>query len=385
MVVRTQRAFLGDRLVEDVVVVLDADRVIREVRPARAGDPPAIGGLLVPGLVNAHTHLELSWAHEQVPGGEGLAAWVRSLLSRAPPQQPTEHAQRAAAGLIEGGTALISDVSNRGDTAPLLAAVGLAGIVQHEHLGLSRAGLSERIVSASAPARWVGPVAVRPSPHATYSTPGALLAAAGAPRPGVPGSVHLAEDPAEALFTLRGEGPLAQMLEALGIDWRWWEPPGCSPVALLERLGLLGPELLLVHGVCLEPADRAAIAGAGARLCLCPRSNLHIGGQLPDVPALLEAGIGLCLGTDSLASSPDLDVLAEIALLCEAFPQIPPIRWLQLATSGGADALARPGHGRIAVGATPGLLLLELEHPDELARVPRRRWLVRPPSPGGAP
>ncbi|HHO52596.1 MAG TPA: amidohydrolase [Deltaproteobacteria bacterium] len=385
MVVRTQRALLGDQLVEDAVVELSETHEITVVRPGRAGDPPALRGLLVPGLVNAHLHLELSWARGAIEGGEGLPAWVQALRSCTPPPDAAGRARRAAEAMIEGGTALVCDVSNLGDTAELLASVGLAGIVQHELLGLSQAGLSERIEAARAPARWVGKVAVRPSPHATYSAPGPLLAAAGAGRAGVPGSVHLAEDPGEAELTLRGSGPFAELLDALGIDWRWWEPPGLSPTAWLAALGLLGPELLLVHGVHLEPTDRAAIAAAGAWVCLCPRSNQHIGGQLPDVPALMQAGIGLCLGTDSLGSAPDLDVLGEIALLCGAFPQIPALRWLQLATVGGADALQRPGLGRIAVGATPGLLLLEVDHPRALRRVPPRRWLVRPPTEGGAP
>ena len=149
---------------------------------------------------------------------------------------------------------------------------------------------------------------------------------------------------------------------------------------------MLGPDLLCVHGVHLTEADRRALAASRAPLCVCPRSNLHIGGQLPDVPALLAAGLPLCIGTDGLGSCPDLDVLGEISVLLEAFPEVPAGVWLEMATRGGADALRHPHHGRLQLGAAPGLLLLEgVGDPGELGVVPDRRWLVPPPSTSGGP
>jgi cytosine/adenosine deaminase-related metal-dependent hydrolase len=194
----------------------------------------------------------------------------------------------------------------------------------------------------------------------------------------VPASIHLGEDPSEVVFSRDGAGPFAGLLDELGIDWRWWTPSGLRPVAYLDALSVLGPGLLLVHGVDLDADDRARMVARGSPLCLCPRSNLHIGGRLPDVPALLAAGVHLCVGTDSLASSPDLDVLAEIAVLARAFRTVPIERWLRMATSGGADALGFPSAGRIAVGASPGLVLLHVDDPRDLASGPApRTWKVR--------
>ena len=138
------------------------------------------------------------------------------------------------------------------------------------------------------------------------------------------------------------------------------------------------PGVLLVHAVWLSEADRLAIRAADAPIVLCPRSNLHIGGRLADVPALLRLGVRLALGTDSLASSPSLDPLDEIPVLAAAFPEVDPGIWLAIATTGGADALGMPRHGRIAPGATPGLVLLEgARDPSDLtgAVIPRR-WLA---------
>ncbi len=358
---RVARALLPEGFRDDVTVVTRGG-VIAEVRPGRAGDGDPLSGTLLPGLVNAHAHLELEGP--LVPGGDGLAAWVRALRGRGGAAGDGSGPARQARAL---GTALVCDVSNGGHTAPALRAAGLAGLVQHEVLGFGRDTLPARLEAAARWPRVEGAVTTRPSPHATYSTHPDLIRVAA--RPGaVPASIHVGEDPAERAFLLRGDGPFAELLDGFGVDWRHFEAPGCSPVAWLERLGVLGPDLLLVHGVDLDDDDRARIVARGATVVLCPRSNLHVGGRLPDAPALLAAGVGLALGTDSLASVPDLDLVAEVQVLAAAFPEVPAAVFWRAATAGGADALGRPGYGRVAVGASPGLWILG---PDG-----ERRWVA---------
>ena len=379
--IHARHAWVDGAVMNGLVIEVAASGQITALRRPRTGDPPPLDGLVVPGLVNAHLHLESSWAWDQVPGGEGLPAWVSALRSLA---QPSDDVRRIAATawaarLQEGGTALVCDVSNEGTTAPWLDGVGLAGVMQHEVLGMHRGVAEQRMPEATAEAGRCGRIVTRPSPHATYSTPASLLVAAAAPRGDVVGSIHVSEDPAEAPFLASGTGPLAAWLDRMGLDWGWFAPPAASPVGWLKALGVLGPHLMCVHGVHLSDADRQALAETKAALCLCPRSNLHIGGQLADVPALLAAGVRLCLGTDSLASSPDLDVLGEIPPLLRAFPDVPAGTWLDLATRGGAEALGYPDYGEIKVGGAPGLLLLEgVRDPRDLAEVPARRWIVRP-------
>jgi aminodeoxyfutalosine deaminase len=371
-VVTADQALLPSGIEPDVAVVVEGARIV-EVRRRAASDGPAEPGLLVPGLVNAHLHLELGWAAGRVPGGGGLGAWVSRLMSLPRPDGRVLD----AGPLVDAGTALVCDISNAGDTAEALDAAGLDGVVQHELLGMRREGLEARVALARAPDRRVGRVLVRPSPHATYSTPEPLLRAAA--RPGAAAaSIHLAEDAAEAELLRHGTGPIADAMDAAGIDWRWFRPPGCTPTAWLDRLGLLGPDLLLVHAVHLEGDDLQRIAARGAPVCLCPRSNLHIGGRLPDVGALRAAGVPLCLGTDSLASSPDLDVLGELPVLARAWPEVEAATWLHLATAGGAAALRAPRYGAIAVGAAPGLVRLQVDDPRSLLEeAPARRWEVR--------
>jgi len=386
VIVRAAGVWTPQGLRHDTVVELEGRRIV-DLRAPRSGDPEPQPGLLVPGLVNAHLHLELSWMVGQVPGGQGFTGWVQQLMRTRSAPTPTaperrEAARAAAARMFERGVAAACDISNGGDTAELLVEAGLSGIVQREFLGMDprRTASLVAAVEACEDDHRVGSARVRtrPSPHAVVSTAPELLVASGRPRGGVPGSIHLAETLAEADFLRDGSGDLATFLDDLGVPWQGWEPPGCSGATYLERLGLLGPDLLLVHGVHLDAADRALIAARGAPLCLCPRSNLHIEGRLPDVPALLEAGVPLCLGTDSLASNADLDVLGEVGSLMRAFPEIPPGLWLDLATRGGAEALGLESFGRLQVGASPGLLLLEVDTVEALVRPPRRQWICGP-------
>ncbi|MBX2797174.1 MAG: amidohydrolase family protein [Myxococcales bacterium] len=382
MVVHAQRALVAGEIRSGVAIETREDGAITAVRPARATDPGAVEGLVVPGLVNAHLHLELSWAAGQIPGGQGLPAWVRTLQRTARPQDARQRAAAAACEMAAAGTALVCDISNGGDTAPLLRAAELAGIVQHEVLGMGRALIDDPAMRAraEAAARWEGAVAIRPTPHATYSVPERWLKASGAERAGVVGSIHLQEDPGEVAFVEHGTGPFAAFLDDLGIDWSWYTPSGLRPVAWLASLGVLGPHLMAVHGVHLSADDLQQLVAADVPLCLCARSNAHIGGQLPDVPRLLASGIRLCLGTDSLGSSPDLDVLGEVAALIRAFPDVPASTWLVAATAGGAAALARPQMGVLREGACGGVLLLEgVQSASDLAEPPARRWLVPPP------
>jgi len=141
---------------------------------------------------------------------------------------------------------------------------------------------------------------------------------------------------------------------------------------------------LVVHAVDVDGEDLAALRRSGATVVLCPRSNLHVSGRLPDLPRLLGAGIPLAVGTDSLASSPSLAPLEELAVLHRAFPAVPAERLLPLAWAGAA--VGAPGVGRLAPGAAPGVLAAPLggERPEdpfawllEARPPPSLSWLAR--------
>ncbi|MBI4798342.1 MAG: amidohydrolase family protein [Desulfarculus sp.] len=171
---------------------------------------------------------------------------------------------------------------------------------------------------------------------------------------GLPFCMHVAESQAEVEFML-GEGPegkrleeflLARKLERASLGLK-----GLRPLAHLMDLGLLDQRTMLVHGVQLTRQEVRDLAGSGASLCVCPRSNLGLTGGLAPVADLLAAGVNLALGTDSRASCPSLSLWEEMAALGAAVPGLAPQDILHLATAGGATALGLAGHfGRLAPG-----------------------------------
>lgn len=315
-------------------------------------------GLVLPGLVDAHAHLELGALAGRVPGGGGLSAWVGRLLkARA---GLTESDMRAGAfaaarAMRACGTTAVADTATLLATAPLLREVGLAGVAHLEVVGASESAAAAALEDArrrEAEAPGDPRVAVRATPHSVYGTaPGAIRALAGAK--GVP-SIHASEHADEDAWLLSGEGPFAPFLRERGA-----EPPGMRAVPALEELEALGPRSLLVHLVTAEPSHLDVIRRAGATAVLCPRSNLHIGGKLADLPAMCEAGVALALGTDSLASTPDHDLLGEVRTLAAHFPQVPVAVLLHAATAGGARALGLPEQPWVRARSENAAWLLE--------------------------
>jgi cytosine/adenosine deaminase-related metal-dependent hydrolase len=164
---------------------------------------------------------------------------------------------------------------------------------------------------------------------------------------------------------LLGEGPegrrLEQFLLARGVKRASLGLKGLRPLAHLQDLGLLDQYTMLVHGVQLDRREVGELAQSGASLCICPRSNLGLTGAMAPVEALLAAGVNLALGTDSLASCPDLSPWAEMAVLRRTVPGLDPEAILHMATAGGAQALGLESHfGRLRPGAVAPLAFVPL-------------------------
>jgi cytosine/adenosine deaminase-related metal-dependent hydrolase len=368
-----------------------------EVRATYADAPEehALGALL-PGLVNAHAHLELSALADTVPGGRGLVAWAGATMAAGralPLPARRDAAAEAAAAAVRLGTAAIGDVGNTLAAAPGIGRAGLRGVLFHELLGSRDAATGDALAdaarekaSADEGGGWPADLRWTRAPHAPYSASPDLLRRifTATAAEGHPTSVHVAEDADELALLRDGTGRWPAVLEAMGVDPAT-RVSGKSPVATLADLGAFDAPAppLLVHMVHADDADRRLARRAGATVVLCPRSNLHIGGRLPDVPALLVDGVPLALGTDSLASTPDLSLWGELATLAAHVPGVPAARWLDAATRGGAHALALPACGTLAPGQRPGILDVLVDDAaaplESLVRdpTPSLRWVAR--------
>ena len=320
---------------------------------------------ILPALVNAHTHLELSGLRGAVPPAPSMPRWVDRLLERraeAGPPDP-EAIREAVAEARASGTGLLGDIGNTMAAGPILARTGLPARLFREVLSFPDAGAAAAVDAAAAELGAVeaaGVLRVGLAAHAPYSVgPGALAALDAAARERFPGprSIHLAESPEELEFLRSGGGPWRELLERLG---RWdpaWIPPRCGPVEYLERRGWLREGLVVVHGVQLTDPELRRLAARGASLVTCPRSNAWTGVGHPPVERFLRAGVRLAVGTDSLASVPDLNLFSELALMRRLAPSAPAHRLLACATLNGAEALGFDDElGAIAPGRRADLI-----------------------------
>ena len=282
-------------LVRDAGLVLKDGRVVfagpyREAKRLYAGSFEDLGEItLVPGLLNAHCHLELSHLRGQGPQGQGFTAWVAWLI-----RQPLEELSPAI-------------------LAQAVAASGLDFRLFFEFFGWGRTGLElawprELLGLASAPE----PPHLAAAGHALYSTSPELLRLAKAwdNARGLPFTLHLAEHEGEVELLASGKGEFAELLSRRVLP-KDYQAPGRTPVCEAQRLGLLDPQTLAVHCVHLTDQDLEILAQSRATLCLCPRSNARIGSGRAPIERILERGLKFCLGTDSLASNQDLDLFAE--------------------------------------------------------------------------
>ncbi len=379
-----------------VIVAVGAADALRATYSTAAWESPR-HAVLMPGLVNAHTHLELSALRGQVPGGQGFAPWVARLVALRAERGTDADAEAIGEGvseLLRAGTAAVGDVSNSLGSVPLLGGLPLVARVFAEVFGLTRRGAESTLERTRALRRSLGDlpenVSVTLAPHTPYSLhpdtfEGICREARDA---GALTSVHLAEHAAERAFLLDGTGPFLDFLASRGAPSADWAPPALDPVRYAQTRSALGPHALLVHLTDARPDELALVAESGAPVVLCPRSNLHIEVRWPPLEAVLAAGIRPALGTDSLASSPSLDVLAEARSLRARFPHVKPRVLVAMATGWGADALRVESLvGRLAVGLTPGVLSFAHEEgaiPEDpeahvlSERASLRELLVRP-------
>ena len=314
--------------------------------------------LLLPGLINTHTHLELTGLAGLRPDAD-FAAWIRRVRTDKAARAPEaflEAARRGIADCWAAGVTTVADTGDSGAVIQALAEVGGSGIVYHEVFGphpdqcdASLAGLHEAVERLG---RFSGPrVRLGVSPHAPYTVSGALYAATAALArdADLPIAVHLAESRAETELLADGSGAFADAWRSRNIPMP--VPLGGSPVAWLESHGVLSDRTLCIHVVQAGRTDIRRLARAGAAVAHCPLSNrAHGHGDAP-LAALLAAGLRVGLGTDSILSVGRLDLLAE-ARAARVLADLDARQALALCTSEAARALGldgevgtlRPGH-----------------------------------------
>lgn len=329
--------------IQEGALLLEGDR-IAAVGPARELGygrrfPEAV---ILPGFVNAHTHLEYA-VYAGFGDGLSFLPWLRTHVERKRRiafADAVAIARLGAAECLASGVTTVADSTFTGAAAIACAELGLRAVCHAEVFGADAeaalrrfAELRERMEPALS-AR----VRLGVAPHAPYTCSPEVYEAALALD--LPVATHLHESEAELAWLRSGSGPLAAVASLLV------PPPGRSGVRMLAERGLLGPALTAAHCVHLDAEEVELLAASGAGVVHCPRSNALLGCGLAPVDDLLAAGARLGLGTDSPASAPSFDVFEEMRaalalarLRSRRAEAMPAARALELATLGSARAL----------------------------------------------
>ena len=370
--------------IEDGEIVVE-DGVIIEarVRQALAAECRDFGeAVLMPGLVNAHSHLEYTALRGFL---EDIAffPWIRALTAAKASLSADDWLWSARLGALEcaaSGITTLGDNSDAGVTMRVLSESGLRGTVYQELFGIDDrepigpiiAALQAKIAASQKYAS--DRLAVGVSPHALYTIRPALFAAINAyvAAEHLPTSVHIAESPAESLLTEFGTGPFAEMYARRGITW---EIPHLTPTAYAAALGTLGPSTLAVHCVHQTNTDIRLVAQANSAIIHCPKSNAKLGAGIAPLAAWLSTdGLRVGLGTDSAVSNNTHDLWEEMrfALLLqraklENSEAVTARNVLHLVTLGGADALGLASQtGSLTPGKHADLIAVRLNQPHTI-------------------
>ena len=370
----------------DALLVVEEGRIAAvKVGARRAADIDLGNSAIVPGFVNAHAHLELSALPGDDPAKrpEDEVEWLARVVAArrcGPPGSLRETAAANLRSVVASGTTLIADTTTAGASWGPIAEAPIRGVVFSELIGLKRERGVQTVRDAHEWLASIRPEAqvsacARPglSPHAPYSTAGWIYErAAGA---NLPLSTHLAEMPEEEELLRTRAGPLRAFLEGLGAWDEEWEPIGPRPADYVRKGALRKSDWLIAHGNYLGPDDfwqlrpEAAPHGQRVAVAYCPRTHARFGHAPHPYRALLAAGGIVCLGTDSLASSPSLSLLDELRFLRRIDPEVGGALLLAMATLFGAWALrADAVTGSLRPGKSADLAVIAL--PDREADDP---------------
>lgn len=345
-----------------------------EPRGVRTADEDLGNVALIPGLVNAHTHLDLSGARGRIPptDPDHFTDWLRGVIAYRRTRTPEQVQADIRAGLAEcvrSGTTLIGDITAGGTSYPAVSTAQTRAVLFWEVIGLAQERIQPVLddIRLKVGSGWFDdPPAVYPStplcrwcvsPHAPYSVNHdyacGQLGLGGA-------AIHIAESPAEVELLAKKAGPFVAFLQEMGV----WQPVALT-AGLRDFFAIhpkAGPPALYIHCNYL-PTD--APLAPHQSIVYCPRT--HAAFRHPPHPfrEFLARGVRVCLGTDSLASNPDLDILAEAQFVHQRYPDLPGDQLLRMVTLAGAEALGWANEcGTLEVGKSADVVAVSLPERD---------------------
>lgn len=356
----------ADPIKNGIVTVDDTGKIV-----AVGNHPPPdapveqLSGILCPGFINTHCHLELSHLKDKVGRSTGLIDFIRQVqqFRNVDRSEATDAALKADAEMYENGIVAVGDISNSDIS---LEAKKQSKLYYHTFIELfSFLPENAKTVFENGLelAKEFKPLSASITPHAPYSVSKELFRLLREYCETHPNliSIHNQECEDENKLYRYKTGKFLELYEGFGIDISHFKPQARNSLQTIIPLLSNKQKILLVHNTCTNLKDIYFIKRFDRQInwCFCPGANLYIESRLPKVELFLEQGFNITLGTDSLASNTCLDLLAEMRLLQEQVPTITLSKLLQWGTLNGAEYLGIDDEkGSLAVGKTPGLNLI---------------------------
>jgi len=378
---RATQLFDGYNLLDDQHVLITTKEGVIEniVAVSEAGDDvEQFSGILSPGFINCHCHLELSHMKGLIAKGTGLVDFVFNVISQRhfPEDEILQAIEKAENEMLDGGIVAVGDICNNTLTLPqknrgriyyhnFIEASGFNPHIADLRFERSLEFFREYAKHYSLPVESNSIV-----PHAPYSVANELWEKIIR----FPGNhlmtIHNQETLAEDELFLGGTGDFLRLYEKMGIDISFFKPTAKSSLQSYLLKFIKNQSVILVHNVHTTEPDLLFAKETGKKLvwCFCPNANLYISGQLPAVDLFIKHDCEIVLGTDSLASNDQLSILEEIKTLRNHFPGITANQVLSWATINGAKALQMENLlGSFEKGKRPGVILCD----DQLSRANR--------------
>ncbi len=378
------KIFNGYQFLQQQVLITDAYGVIVDIVDEKetGDDVEKLNGILCPGFINAHCHLELSHMKGHIPKHTGLVDFVLKVVTERhyAEQEIFDAIENAEDEMLQNGIVAVGDICNNTLSISqktkerlryhnFIEASGFIPALAEERFQKSWKIFEEYLLTLNTQRSTV-------CPHAPYSvSPGMFSMINDLPNNNLL-TIHNQETEAENEFFEKGTGDFLRLYKQMGIDISFFKQTGKTSLQSWLPHFTKGQSIILVHNVCTSAEDLLfeKLQTANCKLrtfyCLCPNANLYISNILPDINMLMQHTDNIVLGTDSLASNDALSILAEIKTLQQNFKDIDLAILLKWATSNGAKALQMDKSlGSFEKGKQPGVILIDETGLEKVTRL----------------
>ena len=353
--------------VKNGIITVDDDGKIISVstHPQPDVEVEQLSGIICPGFVNTHCHVELSHLHEKTTQGTGLVDFIKAIqqLRAGDNDAITDAATRADQQMYDNGIVAVGDISNSALSLPVKQNSKLYYHTFIEMFSFIPERAEETFQTAVELQKQFKPLSASLTPHAPYSVSKDLFKLLKQHTDANENliSMHNQECEDENKFYRYKNGKFLEMYESFSLDISYFKPQARNSIQSVIPLISNRQEVLLVHNTCTNLKDIYFVKRFDRKInwCFCPNANLYIEGKLPKVDLFVDEGFNITLGTDSLASNAKLCILSEMRTIQQHFPAVSTAKLLEWATINGAKFLGiSDDYGSLEAGKKPGLNLI---------------------------